>query len=1219
MATITSDTFLDVGAARTAGETWTCNGGKLTVRTDSRWHAQAPASMTGSLGSITISASLGGGILFDGTAVRWMPYNTGSGNVPAIGTSITQSGVTGTLLGVWANLTSAPTAVGAAMPTTGFIKFREVTGGTFSIGALTGIGANATGPDVTGWIEVVMDQAATITIPRKGSGHVTRGDWFYLDNTTGTVGQVLQVPTNGGGANTYCPGVWIETAPSSDEYAFWPALSGSTNGWSASHLGAPLGGTDKRQSFVKGIGSGQMQVGENVTQSSTYASVSQASTYTWANDIVTVTFTAHGLSIGEQVYLDFTSGGATADGIYTVEQVVSANAYTVVLTGAGTSGNVTAVSRTTVTFTAHALSVGQTIYCDATSGTLTDGTYEIMTVVDANSYRINTPIAPGASGNVNVQLTIGHIPPSGCRTRIPNVLGRQCTTGARATNARPHTTIATRPDYTTTGAGSIDHEYFYHDWYYSLAQPYAVRMHHVATFDSISISECASALDMFDGGLGMDAALDINTLVNTSNFAGGTIERWKFHRGNVPASNDHSVTLSLCIGQTFVDCEFGIIQTPRSTGVPLNLATCQFITVDQCHGLNGPMNIATCSDINIYDHDHIDRFIGVSNVVSGTYSFSVTSASARIMIDGVTEGYGGSVPRVHAPAGLITVASSNFVTLRNAGTRAAPLGTSVGVNQRAAVYVSGGNNTNIRIQRVYVTMVRTALITDVNSDKTVLYESVSAPHLSTFLPYTFAPAALNATIRGCKAPLNGVAANNSVYGTHMYDQFSSWFRLLSTYTWASNILTITSPTHGLSVGDKVYLAFTSGGASASGVYTVKTVTSSTGFTVALAGSGTSGNVVVYRNMLSTPANLFTTQGRIAIPMNEPTTDTSGYVTVVGSAQFTSVPGLTFPADNDEVVVETQYFIKGHTGFPNIPVTQTGTPTLAQASSYTWSAGTVTVTFTAHGLAVGDKVYLLSTTGTLPSGLYTVATTPSANVYTISLPGSGTSGNATAYVTVLLQYQIDKGGGYSGWKNLSRRKFGGATTSGSTIITMNDTTSVAVNDYVYGIGVGVDARVVSVDSSTQITVDVNSVATGTALVLEFNSLPNEDITVSPFRLKVSLKADTPGTKMIITYLTIPTITTAAAQDSLYPLDTTNLTFTGLPLNTDIVVLTAGTNSILAQQDSNPTSSYTFTYEGTPTVDVGFIKTGFVPLYIRNLSLTSTNSSIPVAMTVDRNFI
>lgn len=43
--------------------------------------------MTGSFGSMTISS---GKIIIDARNIRWMPYNTGTGNVPAIGTNITQ-------------------------------------------------------------------------------------------------------------------------------------------------------------------------------------------------------------------------------------------------------------------------------------------------------------------------------------------------------------------------------------------------------------------------------------------------------------------------------------------------------------------------------------------------------------------------------------------------------------------------------------------------------------------------------------------------------------------------------------------------------------------------------------------------------------------------------------------------------------------------------------------------------------------------------------------------------------------------------------------------------------------------------------------------------------------------------------------------------------------------------------------------------------------------
>src|SRR5574343_1902371 len=153
MATITSNTYLDGGVARTANEAMAIgNGARLTVRTDTRVHANAPASFTGTLGNPTFT-DIGGELFIDATAVRWLAYDTGSGNVPAIGTSITQGGVSGYLLGVWATLSSGPTAVGAAMPASGFIKLREVTARPYATGALTGIGASATAADVAGWIE----------------------------------------------------------------------------------------------------------------------------------------------------------------------------------------------------------------------------------------------------------------------------------------------------------------------------------------------------------------------------------------------------------------------------------------------------------------------------------------------------------------------------------------------------------------------------------------------------------------------------------------------------------------------------------------------------------------------------------------------------------------------------------------------------------------------------------------------------------------------------------------------------------------------------------------------------------------------------------------------------------------------------------------------------------------------------------------------------------
>jgi hypothetical protein len=1229
VATITTDTFLDGGTARTAGEAWTCNGGKLTVRTDTRWHANAPASMTGTLAAVTVSAILGGGVLYDGRDVRWMPYDTGTGNVPAIGTTITQGGVSAYLLGVWANYTSAPTAVGAAMPASGFIKFREVAGGPFATGALTGIGASATGPDVAGWIEVVQDNSVTNTISRKGSGHVIRGDWFYLDNTTGTRGQVLQVPTNGGGAGTTAPGVWIETAPASGLYEYWPALSSQTagNGWLYNHLGMPTGESDIRQRFVKGLGSGQLQIGDTSTpQAATYASTSQVGTYTWANDVVTVTFTAHGLSVGQQVYLDFTSGAATPDGVYTVEQVTGANSYTVALVGAGTGGAVTAVATTLVTFTAHGRSLGNRVTATVSTGTLASGAYEITQVVDANSYRIATPTAPGATGNVSIGSDIGYVPVSGCKIRIPNVFLRHATTAARANNDR--TSTAVRPTFTTTGAGAIDHEYAYGDLTYTFLQPYSIRLHHCANMESISISECATAIDMFDGGVSMDLAADVVTLTLTSNFAGGTIEKYKFFRGNAPGTSDHAVSISLCSGQTFTDCESGIVQFGRSSGYSWNLSQSKNLTFTRCRGINGSaFTLTTCTDVAIDDYDYVDRFIGVTNSTSANYVFALSSKCARIAMDGVTEGYSDTIARQHAYSGMLTVAACDDIKLRNCGTRVAPLGTSpVKINDRGVIYASGGNNSGIKIQRCYVSSVRTSILTDVNSDKNVLYESVSAPFLSTWMPYTLTIAALNATVKGVKAPVNTIAANASVYGTHIYDQYSANFRILGTYTWASDILTVTATAHGLQVGENVTVKYTSGGASGYEVLIVRTVTSANVFTAVKVGSGTAGNCIMWRNTWADDDTDFVQNfGRICLPMNEPTVETSPYVTTTGNAQFTSAPGLTLPSSGDSVVFTSQYEFLGHIGFMDAPPLITGAPVM-QAVAYTWTANVVTVTFTAHGLAVGDQVWLDQTTGTLPDGLYTIASVTSANVYTISLTGSGTSGNANAYRLLLLEYQLDLGTGYGSWHNLDRYKVGVTLTAASTTVTMADTTGIEVGDRMYATGMEGLPTVVSVDSGTQITIDGGIHLSGTNQMVRFGRLGTEMTAMDAaqswlgFGMKIRISADTPGTTMALTYVTIPTHTGLTFQDNLFPLDTNTLTLTGLKNPTEIRVFEAGTTIEVGGQETVTSGTFSTQIDaGTyPLVDISILALGYQNTRLLGVSMVSGDVSIPVQQNIDRQY-
>lgn len=190
------------------------NNTTLVIDTDSYQCANHSVAF-GSLDTVTFSG-VGGKLKIDGKNVRVIPFNTGSGTVPAIGTTITQGGVSSVLLGVWSSWQTEPLAAAAAMPAAGYIKVKNKTGGSYVAGSLTGITATATGADVVGWIEVRGADTATITVPRIGSFEVD-GDWFELGTTNGARGQILECPTTATVAGVF-GGVWIETASGSGVY-----------------------------------------------------------------------------------------------------------------------------------------------------------------------------------------------------------------------------------------------------------------------------------------------------------------------------------------------------------------------------------------------------------------------------------------------------------------------------------------------------------------------------------------------------------------------------------------------------------------------------------------------------------------------------------------------------------------------------------------------------------------------------------------------------------------------------------------------------------------------------------------------------------------------------------------------------------------------------------------------------------------------------------------
>lgn len=220
--TITASQNIDALTTKAGGDIYNINGGTLTIDQDSRVGTNQSTSST--LGSITLSASLGGTLNIDGTAIWMIPYSAGTGTVPAWNTTITNGSGTGKLIGVHSALTAASTATGAAMPATGFIRVKQKSG-AYTAGALTGISATASDAGRVGWIELVGDEASTINANRLGTCNIT-GAWYAIGTTNGTSNQTMQIPNNG--LLRYAAGVFIEKTVGGADYEFYPNAGTTT-------------------------------------------------------------------------------------------------------------------------------------------------------------------------------------------------------------------------------------------------------------------------------------------------------------------------------------------------------------------------------------------------------------------------------------------------------------------------------------------------------------------------------------------------------------------------------------------------------------------------------------------------------------------------------------------------------------------------------------------------------------------------------------------------------------------------------------------------------------------------------------------------------------------------------------------------------------------------------------------------------------------------------
>jgi hypothetical protein len=244
-------------------------------------------------------------------------------------------------------------------------------------------------------------------------------------------------------------------------------------------------------------------------------------------------------------------------------------------------------------------------------------------------------------------------------------------------------------------------------------------------------------------------------------------------------------------------------------------------------------------------------------------------------------------------------------------------------------------------------------------------------------------------------------------------------------------------------------------------------------------------------------------------------------------------------------------------------------------------------------------------------------------------GGGGSCGGTNVQNLIWEYKIDTGGGFgASWEflaNTVRTTVNPA--DGATTVTMNSgdraalTRQPQIGDFIQHstFRLPQDTTIINIVGDV-ITVS-NAFISNPLGALGTISFSPVNVTVSPtdgYLLQIRCRATLAAAGTLTTGFSAGIQTNATDQQIPHPLPAIALTLTGIISGSDVVVLQAGTETVLSQVDQNIGSSWIYDYEVPTMIDIFVSKAGYVPFYIRNYSLPSNNASLPIAQVIDRNY-
>ena len=1117
-------------SARSGGDSITnTNGWSLTIDQDTQYGHGSPAiaaATSGSLGSITQTAASGGDILVDSRFVRLIPFDTGSGTLAIDGSTQTIGSATCVAIGVYTAMNVAPTNTGAS----GWLKVTAWNGVDFpTSGSFTksGFTFTITGPSVPGWIEIVGDDAATMTLNRLGKFQV-RGAYYELGTTDGNRATTYQVPNNG--KQLYVPAIEVQGAAWTITGATWSA-GVATFTTSAPHdmlvgqpgtvTGVTPSGYNCVDQFITDLTASTFSVA--MSDPGAYVSGGTAQAYEQYPCAGTLACTAVNWVANEDTRRGKVFWNTNATTSLTLPTGVvrfghdgtnSAGAY---CPPAGRKIRIPNAIFTNCTTAAR----NQNVLPNVALATRYDFTTNGAGQVDIDkacmcwfpTFTQSQSLSLTNSGFMS-QLFLTEIP---TRVVMKNVaIGQQAavaavnpiTTSFLYAGGTWHNVVGTMAATTGTSNGFC--------W-------------NISTTDNLVAVDCVGWCFAFrTGGLGgkmnqfttcPDLVLTrfhtINQGLNWNNCANMLVEDTKFTDTTGLRQSTQSGTVFSPVGAL----SSGAISGLRYVGYRAQAWGGLFAPSSSLRGPFKFRNMGTYANpLETGDGPYRD----VSWARTTTVCTVTHVAHGLIVGENIVVPWNSSTSAIAAGAKVVaTVPTADTYTFActNSGDASGTLTYYVNNQSGLLLIITGANYTNLSVQRCYLKFLRGSFLGSDNSNSNVSVESSFITYdpcnlgISTY-------AILNGRSKFGIGPSQGISP--STYGTNWIDGPIRCLADVDTYTWTRSGAVVTATTtsgyHNLqaqSTEPVEVIASSDEAALNLGYYTL-TVPGTSGDTAnkfrltSYAVGGTSGTATIRAET-----------GRVALFLNENSaTGEPQYTFTAGNPLFTGAGTLRMPTVGDQVVFETPDWIRGHTAFTtNVP-----------------SMSTATI----------------------------------ANFW--------------------LEYQIDTGSGYGPWRTAFRQTTTNvaAGTAGAATITSVPAAAnwIADGDYVQNLNWGQinrSARVASGGGTTTLTMTKNHNTTFSSAGLKVFRMPAEVIDADvgfKLKLRITTLIAGAGASNTVGPIIFPTLTTNTSRQVVSPLDTSTIQVNNLVTGSQVkATKLVGGDVLFNGAESGGAINFTTDFTGT----------------------------------------